>query len=539
MKRFMGLFLVLVGVCFAQSTADAAEPIHTSQTRFRIPYQFDPNEMARIGATEIRLYGSEDRGKTWKQLQSVPPRKGKFDFKTQKDGEYWFAVKTANQQGRLFPATPVIEPGLKVIVDTTSPTIELTSKKNANGRIELSWKIMDANVDLSSFGLEYRRSGEKKWQTMIVAPALEGSTTWTVANTGTIEVRAHVQDLADNDLTEVIEIDAMTATPVKAEDKQPFAPDFTQPIANDPPSVVAKPEEANGHGNESTADASTPGNWTASPASEPGLADLKQSVQSPRASAESKSNLMTIKQVPISSAQKPVINPGRSRSPKADAATGKLVSQTAAKSRTVRSNNFQITYELDEIGPSGIGAVELYISPNGGAQWWKYGNDADKKSPVHVRVPEDGEYSFIIRAVNGVGYGAPQPQAGDLPTTIVVVDRSAPEIRMSPIQQGQGRDANRLTFQWDITDNMLQERPVSLFYAAEANGPWKPISAGLKNTGFHEWTVPAEAASELYFKIEAVDRAGNKSFQHTATPLMIDLATPTARVLGIESSSPQ
>lgn len=497
MKRFIGPLLVLVGVCFAQQYANAAEPIHTSQTQFRIPYQFDQNEMARIGAVEIRLYGSTDSGKSWKLLQTVPPKKGKFSFSTKTDGEYWFAVKTANANGQLFPSTPTITPGLKVVVDTEKPSIQLDAAKDENGRTIVTWKLDDKNLDLTSFGLEYRRKGDQKWTAMIVAPAVSGQTTLAVANTGKIEIRARVQDLSDNDVTETLITDTEKLAPMKANDRQPFKPDFSQPIADE-------------------------------------TGEPKQTQEFASSLSTTQPDLVTIKQVPVSANQKPIISPGRPRG-RSGNTDGQLISQKLKSMRTVRSNEFQIDYELAEVGPSGIGSVELYISPNGGAQWWKYGNDNDKKSPAHVRVPEDGEYSFIIRVTNGVGFGAPKPAPGDKPTMMILVDRSAPKIQVSPIEQGRGKDADKLTFRWSIEDNQLSEKPVSLFYSAQPNGTWKTIASSIENSGSHEWRVPQGEASQLYFKIVAVDHAGNSSFQQTTSPLMIDLATPTAKVLGVST----
>ena len=62
------------------AAANLPEPIFTSRQAFRIPYQYDPQEIARLGASEVRLYVSQNRGQNWQAVQKVAPQAGKFDF---------------------------------------------------------------------------------------------------------------------------------------------------------------------------------------------------------------------------------------------------------------------------------------------------------------------------------------------------------------------------------------------------------------------------------------------------------------------------
>ena len=66
--RFLLLLFTTGLACAGFSSALAAPiptgPIHTANSRFRIPFRFDAAEMRRLGAREIRLFVSEDRGRT-------------------------------------------------------------------------------------------------------------------------------------------------------------------------------------------------------------------------------------------------------------------------------------------------------------------------------------------------------------------------------------------------------------------------------------------------------------------------------------------
>src|SRR4051812_29906619 len=70
-------------------------PIYTKQRSFRIPFHYNSNELSRLGAREIRLYVSRDRGRTWQLDQTVFSEQGrfnpdtnKFKFQATADGEF-------------------------------------------------------------------------------------------------------------------------------------------------------------------------------------------------------------------------------------------------------------------------------------------------------------------------------------------------------------------------------------------------------------------------------------------------------------------
>ena len=123
------------------------QPIYTNRPTFRIPFQFNPDEISRLGAREIRLYASGERGAQWHHVQTVGPDAGKFNFKTSGDGEYWFTVQTVDRNNQLHPGGPVMQPGLIVVVDSTQPTLQLSLQQSQPGQVQLSWNSLDEAVD--------------------------------------------------------------------------------------------------------------------------------------------------------------------------------------------------------------------------------------------------------------------------------------------------------------------------------------------------------------------------------------------------------
>lgn len=74
----------------------------------------------------------------------------------------------------------------------------------------------------------------------------------------------------------------------------------------------------------------------------------------------------------------------------------------------------------------------------------------------------------------------------------------------------------------------------------QPSGPWEPIATGLENTGRYVWALEMEAAQKIYVRIDARDAAGNVTRVEVNQPLVIDMSTPTARILDVETlRSPQ
>ncbi|HTI50619.1 MAG TPA: hypothetical protein VL475_06705, partial [Planctomycetaceae bacterium] len=74
MKTFKILACCAALMCAGIGILDAAPiptaPIYTNKLKFRIPFHYDPAELSRLGAREIRLYVSRDRGRGWQQVQA-------------------------------------------------------------------------------------------------------------------------------------------------------------------------------------------------------------------------------------------------------------------------------------------------------------------------------------------------------------------------------------------------------------------------------------------------------------------------------------
>ena len=108
-----------------------------------------------------------------------------------------------------------------------------------------------------------------------------------------------------------------------------------------------------------------------------------------------------------------------------------------------------------------------------------------------------------------------------------------------PIQQGGGGQINRLTISWRIADDNPSDKPISLAYSGNPNGPWEKICDWQPDTGSYVWNVGQGVPSRLYIRLAARDAAGNITLADTPQPLLVDLSKPTARIVDVEPNAPQ
>ncbi len=80
------------------------------------------------------------------------------------------------------------------------------------------------------------------------------------------------------------------------------------------------------------------------------------------------------------------------------------------------------------------------------------------------------------------------------------------------------------------------DKPISLYYSANPNGPWEPISAWRQDTGSFAWGVGPGVPGQIFVRVMARDAAGNISKIDSNQPLLVDLTRPTARIVDVEVS---
>jgi hypothetical protein len=448
------LLLALCSACgllpSALAQEAASDVIYSRYNHFRIPFQAGPGEQR---LKQLQLFFSNDQGRTWQPRAIAPPEQHHFRFISERDGLYWFAVQTMDQEGRLYPQTmDGAQPSLKVIVDTQPPIITLRVLPARGSQVGVAWEIRDDNLDSTlpdALRLEYRPAGGPTW---LPVPRNAGASEvyWNPETNGMLEVRLRARDRAGN------WGEAITSV---------------------------------GQGSQGLGASSSGG----------ALGNVQDNDPNPP--------------TPVYGAP---VDPDR---------------------RLVNSKRISLNYELKEVGPSGVSAVELWYTQDGRG-WYRYPlpktGDEVQRPPLVFEVNSEGVYGFTLVAKSGVGLGERPPQVGDRPQVWVEVDLTKPVVSLQNVVVGQGLDKGKLTVLWTARDKNLAREPITLAFAEQPAGPWTPIVEHIQNTGRYVWSMPDRVPYQFLVRVQAADLAGNVGEVVTTSMVKVDLSLPRVRILQVE-----
>ena len=532
-----------------QHPADLPAVNYWKQNIFFIPYRFVGDVHATNAPSKVELYVSTDQGGSWTMVQSADPHLKGFTYNAPGDGEYWFTLKTLDQQGRSWPNGPHTAQ-LRVVVDTISPQLDLTGTQHRDGNLAIDTKALDPHLDETSLAVEVLTQstdqpvGTEQWQPISLTKSTTSADDFVLAHAiwpipagvKPLRLRGEVSDRAGNRQQAATEIQppsepttAVAATPSSS----PDAPSLMQrPSANNwqqQADAFAGPWEAVGTGDD----------W---PPSATALAPLGRAPSAPRP-PEQRARLTRLPAVdeedpaleltPADTADFGEATLG-TRPPATATSAG---SQSAANQdvRLVNSKNFILEYEVDQIGPWGVSKVELWGTRDAGTTWRSYGVDPDNTSPLEVAVDGEGTYGFRILVDSAGAAAARPPQPGSAPEVWVRVDLRPPQAFILGAQPPDARSPDHLILQWQANDDNLQPRPVGLYFSSSPNGPWTPIATGVSNSGHYRWRLERHVPTEIYIRLEVRDTAGNVTTVSTPDPVRLARQRPTGRIRAIRS----
>jgi hypothetical protein len=188
-----------------------------------------------------------------------------------------------------------------------------------------------------------------------------------------------------------------------------------------------------------------------------------------------------------------------------------------------------LNYEV-KTGPSGVGAVQLWMTRDNGGTWIKAGEVAEAKSPFPIDLPpEDGLYGFILVVRSKAGLGRPDPKPGDPADVRVELDTTPPEGELAKVE-ADPRRKDLLFLIWSAKDKNLSPAPITFKWSDKPGGEWKTITENIPNSGRYAWTMPEGLPYQVYLRMEIRDLAGNIGVAESEEPVVIDLQEPVVKV---------
>jgi hypothetical protein len=443
----------------------------------------------------------------------------KFKVSFESDGVYWFTICILDKDGRQEPSDPSKAPvSLKILIDTKRPEVALTAVRQGEA-IVADWRIVEDHPKLASLKLEYHTADMPagQWQPVKIDQQLVGRIVLSPVGPGAISLRLEIHDEAENIGVNQADVPAAAAVPGTAiATPPPVAPPSDGGSGSPFPAlpVGMKREQSNAQHDPLDPPPSGGGGADPTPGSAPGKAAqvvASTATQNP----------------PLGLPPSPLAGPPRGDAPRAE---------------FINTTRISLNYEVDNVGPSGIGTVDLFLTRDEGNTWQRLVNETPApgvppgQRTITAELPGEGRYGLYLIVRSGVGLGKQAPRNGERPQMRVEVDLTPPEGTLYGLQPAPGQ-RDMVIVRWLAKDANLAEKPIRLEWAERKNGPWQLIGEGdLPNSGQYPWKLPSGIPGRVYLRMTITDMAKNTGVAESQEPVTIDLHEPEVKSLSLGRS---
>ena len=386
------------------TAAQAEQPASTAHTirfrQFTIPFELQENITTSV---TVQLHVSSDRGATWRLVESIDQLSGKFQFRADRDGSYWFCSLTLYPDGRKLPVR--FAPEIEVRVDTTHPTIQITPQVGPDGQITIECRANDQVFAKDGLKIEYIAGEETNWQPVpleapvqLVAPgSLLCRASWhPTSPSRLVVIKATARDDAGNITVthqRVFLPPVSLRRPSENSSSLPVAPLRKESIPWPAENAPVAPTETPAFPDPGPA--TPPGNEPGPEPANPGALPLPR-IDTDTPPPEENGPAPSLTSDPPVPLPDPV--------PEDTAQDKPMVFATT-------SRRFHLEYEIKQ--DLAVKEVQLWGTLDHGKSWKKWGLDTDQSSPLHVATHEDGLYGFRIVIVENSGQTENLPAPGD------------------------------------------------------------------------------------------------------------------------------
>jgi len=575
--------VLLLGLAVSQPAEPDYFPFTSRSIKLPIVYKKD-----RSSIRDVHLFVSRDQGATWELTANATPKDDAFTYVAKEDGVYWFHLVTVDLKGTKDPADLTKElPAMKVLVDTAPPFVRITDTKRVGEEVVVQWVVEDKFWDEQATKVYFHAvslGDSAPWREVKLVSATKSGVRFPPGTSGAVVVKVMVQDLAGTKAETIREVSAsgvaQVSTSTSLTPSLPKPSEMAMPMIAPPkmsPEMVPPPTP---QVTEPITSPGMPPMPILSPSGNPGVVapSMPPAMFSPTPSAPIAPTMTPIAtgqaimpSSPLTPTPAPAPVPLVQEGPKPIASTSGQVQNpqsagftTAAapavepiRTPVLNKLRFDLAYEVEQKGPSGISRVDLWATRDEGRTWQRWSQHDGRETPIRVALDLpgnrklEGAYGFRLVPVSGAGLSDSAPTAGDAPEMRVIVDVTPPVIELfQPSSDPHALDT--LVIPWRAADDNFGDDPITIEWSEHPNGPWKPVTGGpadavvpvanvvggpiarLPNTGRFAWRVPATLPThKVYLKVIARDQAGNTSEVTTPSPILVDLAKPRARIQGI------
>lgn len=224
----------------------------------------------------------------------------------------------------------------------------------------------------------------------------------------------------------------------------------------------------------------------------------------------------------------------------------------------VAGKDITVDYTIQKAGRSGVQAAHLYVlkdqSPWQFVQRFAIQPPADTGKTLSLKYAADkeGVYGFFVAPESGAGVKADPPRKDDPPMLFVVVDETAPYVKITGVRVAAGGVRGPLVeIAWETADQNLMADPISLEYSEDRDAAqWKEVKYRLapgvqradgtgvtRYVGTYTWEVPTETLWKFHLRARSVDNAGNVGRDVWKDEVKVDLEKPSAGIIGVRGAA--
>jgi len=154
---------------------------HSASRMFSLEYEIESSGLS--GISDVELWGTTDRGATWKRWGSDPDRTSPFDIETNHDGDYGFRIVVVSNTGLATPRPLDGEPAdIVIVVDTQAPTVRITGaaygQGNQTGHLIIRYQAEDAHLASRPITIAFSESISGPWSTIAAGLTNDGIYAW-------------------------------------------------------------------------------------------------------------------------------------------------------------------------------------------------------------------------------------------------------------------------------------------------------------------------------------------------------------------------
>ncbi len=557
--------VTLLGMTVGQPLGPDYYPMNSRTIKLPVEYKKD-----RKAIRHVLLYVARNGENTWYNEGYVTPDKDHFVYVAKDDGIYWFKMVIEDLKGNRDPADVTRDPpDLKMVIDTTAPQVRVTNAKRTGEEIVVEWSVEDKFPNDAETKVHFRSTDNPRsyWQEVTLPANSRAGVKFPSGTADGITVRITAVDVAGNRTEITRDFPAPGAstslsppgapggvavgpiTPPATENVIPAGPVGAGPIA--PPGGPIAPAPPVG---------APPAGPAFNPQPPAPAAPVPSSpAYQPQPTAPVATNSGGLQPLPTVDPKAPPAPPPAHGAAPVAAWSGAQPSVEMTRAQVINFPRFDLGFDLEQRGPSGISRVDLWVTRNDGQSWQKWSQHDGKGAAVRVALDVrentqlEGHYGFRLVPVSGAGLSEREPVAGDAPDMRVVLDVTPPAIDLFP-PVSDPNTPDTLVIQWRAADKNFGEDPITLEWSESPAGPWKPVASNgndpviqatainspvarrLANTGQYGWRIPAGVPARVYLKATARDAAGNVKEVVTREPILVDLTKPRAKINGIVPS---